>query len=185
MRNAELLDVPPDYAELIARAAELPWAVKPDWQGVGGHLVGWPIQLAAWLRFPPAVKYMTVYTTILFGWLYLRVGRTKPPGEDTRAHEAVHDWQGDRYWFHVLAVTLDPRGVGLPWLRNKVSWRGHTEAMAYALNVVRGDLTTSEAAAKLTKPAYATGLTLAEGYDLIARYVTKLRAECKGIPGNH
>ena len=180
--RTRLLDVPPDYDELLARAAELPWAVKPDWQGVGGRLVGWPIQLAAWLRFPPAVKYMTVYTTILFGWIYLRVGRQGPPTDGTRAHEAVHDWQGDRYFAHGLRVSLDPRGVNLPWLRTKVSWRGHTEAMAYALNVVRGELTTTEAVQRLTKPAYATGLTRGLAFDLVAAYVTKLRRECRGVP---
>ena len=94
----------------------------------------------------------------------------------TIIHEGVHIWQRSRAKLgglaHDVRYTLDPRGLNVPVLRDKVAWyRAHSEAQAYAIEVALGHRSMTAASVSLAKKVYATGLTRADAWALLTPYV--------------
>lgn len=153
------------------------WDVKPNWHGVRWHLLGWFMEFFYWLGASWAKRFMEDYTHQMFGWTMLALGKAGPLGKRLAMHEGMHIWQEANIPFHRLKVALDPRGIQwLPISRRYVSYRGHSEAAAYATDVINGRKLDSAARA-LANPAYASGLSVEEAADLILRYKQRLRTE--------
>lgn len=96
--------------------------------------------------------------------------------ESTRNHEGVHVWQRANNSRHTLRYSLDPRGLDLPGLRDRVPYyRAHAEIQAYAFEVARGYRTMSEAVGSLTRPIYALGLDDDAARGLLREYVIAWR----------
>lgn len=88
----------------------------------------------------------------------------REPSESLQGHEAVHEWQGRRFWFHGARYLLSGR------------YRRHAEAMAYAFEVVEHGRSPEERAAMASNPAYRLDWSRAEARKLIDRYVGELEA---------
>lgn len=88
----------------------------------------------------------------------------REPSESLQDHEAVHEWQGRRFWFHGVRYLVSTR------------YRRHAEAMAYALEVVVHGRSPEERAMVAAHPAYRMGWSRAEARALIGSYAVALRA---------
>lgn len=180
MESDGLYRVPGNVAEIPVDKLRI--FTKPDWQGFWWNVVGPALVFLRWLGLGFARRAIEDFTHQWFGYTALAEGMTHASTR-LKYHEALHVWQGANIPFHKLKVALDPRGIEwLPISRRFVSYRGHSEGMAYALDVINGR-PLDNAARALEQTAYATGLDVAAATALILRYKAKLLTHTEGLNG--